>query len=82
VPIFVTLQNFAVTGQTVAEIWRFFDFSRRHPSPCFQNMEILKLGRVKTAKMRHRVGRIVAKIWRFFFKMAATAILDFKIWEF
>jgi len=49
------LPNFAEIGRTVAEIWPFFDFFKMAAAAIldFQNVEILGVGMLKTAKGRH-----------------------------
>jgi len=83
----VTEPNFESVGQTVAEIWRFFDFLR-WPSPLswifkrweFQGWERLRESKCVILPNFAAIGQSVAKIWPFFqfFKMAAAAILDFQ----
>jgi len=55
----ITMPNFAVIGQTVAEIWRFFDFQdggRRHLGFLyFRNSKGWKDQVIKRVQMRLRV---------------------------
>jgi len=52
-PKCVTEPNFAVIGQTVAEIWQFVDFSRAVAAILHLYIfEILSVGRVKRVKVR------------------------------
>jgi len=58
-PKCIAAPNFAVIGQTVAEIWRYVDFSRWRPQPYsaiwdFYIFEILSIGGVNRVKMRRR----------------------------
>jgi len=79
--------KFRAIGQTVPEIWRFFLFFKMAAAAIldFENVEILGVGRLKTAKVRHHVKFRVDRsnrcrdmaIFRFL-KMAAAAILDCK----
>jgi len=69
----VTTPNFTVIGQALAEIWRFFDFSRWRPPPSW----IFKCGKFRGGKGSRRpkhvtvpnfaeIGQTVAVIWPFF----------------
>jgi len=77
--------KFLATGSTIAEIWRYFDFSRWRspPSWIFKFLKFLTVRRLKRAELhwhaklgwnRFKHGRDMV-IFRFF-KMAAAAILD------
>ena len=50
------MPNVVTFGQTVAEIWPFFDFSRWRPSAIldFQNLEISTSVPIRSPNMRHR----------------------------
>ena len=79
------MQNFVAIGETVVEIWRYFDFSScSRLDVGFLKFEILTVGQLKNAELRRHAkfgqnrsnrGQNMA-IFRFF-KMAAAAILDF-----
>jgi len=73
--------------QTVGEIWRFFDFSGWRPpsSWIFNNVEMLGVVGSRGSKCVFvTIAQATAWIWRYFdfFKMAAAAISDFKMWIF
>jgi len=63
------MPNFSMIAQTVAEIWRFFDFSTWRATAIldFQNIQIWRRGRVRRVNM-HRlpnfaaIGQSVAEI--------------------
>jgi len=50
------MPNFVTNGQTVAEIWRFFDISKWRPLPSwvFKILIFLSVVKVKEIKLRHR----------------------------
>ena len=66
------MPNFVQIGQTVAEIWPFFDFQDggHPPSWIFKKLERLTANTPRRAKMRHHakfcaIGQGVAEIWPF-----------------
>jgi len=65
----LTVVNFVEIGQTEAEIWRFFDFSRwrRPPSWILNFFEILTVGRLKRAELvrRAKFGRNPSNRFRY-----------------
>jgi len=82
------MPNFVQISQTVAEIWRFFNFSSWRPSAIldFQKLEISTSGPIWRPNMRHRTkfckdrsnrSRYMADFR--FFKMAAVCHLGFLI---
>jgi len=47
--------NFIAIGQTIAEIWRFFDFSKRRPPPsCIFKITTFNGRNDQWVKLRHR----------------------------
>jgi len=74
-----TVPNFVQIGQTVAEIWPFFDFSIWRPSAIldFLKLEILTTHTFRRAKMRHRAKSCANRSKR----CGDMAVFDFSRWR-
>jgi len=94
-PKCVTVPNFAEISQTVAVIWPFFDFSTFRFFKVaeaaildFKNVEILRVRKLKTAKVRHRakfrgIGQTIAEKWPFLFsRWRPPPSWILKMWKF
>ena len=75
----INVPNFVEIGQTVADIWWFFDFSSWRPPPCwiFQISNFWRSGGLRgqtcvAMPIFVEIGRTAAEIWRFF---------DFSTWR-
>ena len=79
-------------GQTVAEMWRFSDFSTRRPPPCwifkmwkFEGWKVSKGSKCTTVPNFVAIDRTVADIWRFFDfahlapKMVAMSVVNSRV---
>ena len=67
--ICITVPNFVAISQIVAEIWRFFDFWRRRPPPCwifkFLKFKLLECWKCLNCITMPNVGRAVKPMQRY-----------------